>query len=119
MTAHVAPPPASSVVDDALAWLEGRLGPAQEEGGARVLLATYGNVAYFGILDRNFVTRYERQGTQLIVSPLNCPLPAPETRAWTHAADGAIRSLLSAGRIASIRPPAQYEGAAVLYALAH
>ena len=108
----------STAEQAAVDWLRGELKPRLS--GKRVLLYTYNNAGYFGVMeDADFVTRYQFQDGKVVVAPLNAPFEDKAVRDGVGAIGSAIKALATNGQIVQIQAPRQYEGAAVLYGLPH
>ena len=108
----------SSAEQAALDWLRGELKPRLS--GKRVLLYTFNNSGYFGVMeDEDFVTRYQFRDGEIVVAPLNAPFEGKVVHEDVGALGSAIKTLAASGQIVQVQAPRQYEGNVVLYGLPH
>lgn len=97
-----------------LEWLKGE--PRKFEG-RRVIVSTYNQSSYLGAFEGlDFVRRYHVKDGEICASPLQDD--PPEVQAFAHACDKVVAELKREHIVKQIHAPRQYDGAAVLFALA-
>jgi hypothetical protein len=93
-----------------LSWLNGRPGEAK---GERVLVLTFNNRAYLGILGKDgFICRYHVENGKRVQSSLDNKGSRNEEQ-FAHDCASAIGDLVRVGAISTMLAPRGYEGAAL------
>ena len=96
-----------------LSWLRGQSGEAP---GERVLIFTYGDNAYLGAYEGDYICKYHVEGGRLRESSMgDAPL---NERHFSTLCGALVKRLRDSGTIKQVPCPRQYDGAAVLYVLA-